>query len=146
MDHINHHDPKQLLWIALTLHGVLMQTIERMGKWAKAAMYKSYLKFYKPEGLLAAGEWPIEQPHGLYWAPRFLVKIPEELTDAVFPFYKPLRDTVKAMGDKARGSHRGVVAVLEYLAKVLVQDALHLARRFPDDPVHALLRELPAFM
>ena len=123
-----------------------LQTIERMGKWAKAAMYKSDLKFYKPEGLLAAGDWPIEHPHGLYWDPRFLVEIPEELTDAVFPFYKPLRDKVQAMGDKARGSHRGVVAVLEYLSKVLVQDALVLAAGYPDDPVHALLRDIPAFV
>ena len=109
-------------------------------------MYKSYLKFYKPEGLLAAGDWPIDHPHGFYWDPRFLIEIPAELIHVVFPFYRPLRDTVQEMGRQARGSHRSVVAVLEYLAKVLIQDALVLAASYPEDPVHALLREIPAFV
>ena len=50
------------------------------------------------------------------------------------------------MGQAAGNSMKSVPAAMEYLAKVVVQDALELAERFPDNPVHALLLEEPAFM
>ena len=119
----------------------MMQTIARMGRWLRQAMYKSYLKFFRAEGLLASGGWSIEKPHGFYYDPRFLVDIPAELVDLVFPFLKPLKKTVAEMAKtaSARPSIKSVVALLEYLGIVLVQDSLVLSRQFPDDPIHQML-------
>ena len=50
------------------------------------------------------------------------------------------------MGQAAGNSMKAVPATMEYLAKVMVQDALELAERCPDNSVHALLLEEPAFM
>jgi hypothetical protein len=48
-----------------------MQVIARFGKWLYAAMYKSYLMFFKPEGLLAMGNWPraAQKDFQTYWHP-----------------------------------------------------------------------------
>ena len=53
---------------------------------------------------------------------------------------------VTEMGQDAGNSIKAVPAAMEYLAKVAVQDALELAERSSDNPVHALLLEEPAFM
>ena len=53
--------------------------------------------------------------------------------------------TVEDMGASASNSMRSVPKALAYLAMVVVQDALELAERYPDNPVHALLLGQPAF-
>ena len=123
-----------------------MQVIARAGHWLPDAMHKSYLKFYKPEQLLASGEWPIDKPHALFWAPRFMMQVPERLIDLIFPFLRPLQQKVASMGSAARPSHQAVPKVLHYLAIALIQDALELAERFPDDPAHKLLLNDTDFM
>ena len=124
------------------------QTIARMGRWLRQAMYKSYLKFFRAEGLLAAGGWSIEKPHGFFYDARFLVDVPNELVDLVFPFLKHLKMTVDKMTAtaSARPSVKSVVLLLEYLGIVLVQDSLVLAEQFPDDPIHELLSTSPTFV
>ncbi|KAK9868889.1 hypothetical protein WJX84_000649 [Apatococcus fuscideae] len=99
--------------------GVPDETIARMGRWLRQAMYKSYLKFFRAEGLLAAGGWSIEKPHGFFY-------------DASYRFCTTLSESV--------------VLLLEYLGIVLVQDSLVLAEQFPDDPIHELLSTSPTFV
>jgi hypothetical protein len=53
---------------------------------------------------------------------------------------------VNRMGADAGPSAHSMVGLLEYLPTVVVQDALELARDSPDNPVHALLLQDPAFM
>ena len=109
-------------------------------------MYKSYLPFYKPEGLLGSGDWPIDKPHGLFWAPRFMVEIPERLFDLIYPFLPSLKLSIASLGSAAKPSHLAVPKVLQYLGLVVVQDALELAEEFPDDPIHKLLMNDGGFM
>lgn len=47
-------------YLTLRAHpcGVLLQIIARLGRWQRTALNSSYLKFFRPEGLLAAGGWP----------------------------------------------------------------------------------------
>ena len=117
----------------------LVQVIARAGRWLGDAMYKSYLHFYKPEGLLGSGDWPIDKPHALFWAPRFMMVIPQRLVHLIYPFLPALQQKIASLGSAARPSHLAVPKVLQYLGVVLVQDALELAEEFPDDPVHRLL-------
>ena len=52
-------------------------------------MYKSYLMFFSPEGLLAAGNWPgaTKKEYDMhFWHPRFLIDVPPSLIRLVFPF------------------------------------------------------------
>ena len=90
----------------------------------------------------------IEKPQGFYYDPRFLVDIPTKLVDLVFPFLKPLKKTVAEMAKtaSARPSVKSVVALLEYLGIVLVQDSLVLSRQFPDDPIHQMLSVSSTFV
>ena len=65
-----------------------MQVISRMGHWVYQALYRSYLLFFKPAGLLAAGDWPgaATNDYSLFWHERFLMTVPEELVNLLFPF------------------------------------------------------------
>ena len=54
-----------------------MQIIARLGRWVRNSMNSSYLKFFRPEGLLAAAGWP-EGAHGKFdrfWSERMLVEV-----------------------------------------------------------------------
>jgi hypothetical protein len=53
--------------------------------------------------------------------------------------------TVKELGKDATNSMKSVPAALDYLAVVVVQDALEDAERYPDNPVHALQLASPVF-
>lgn len=48
-----------------------LQVIARFGKWLYAAMYKSYLMFFKVEGLLAVGGWEraAQKDYNTFWDP-----------------------------------------------------------------------------
>ena len=62
--------------------------ILRLGKWLYDAMYKSYLLFFKPEGLLGVGGWPgaPQKDYHQFWAERFFIEPPASLTTFLFPF------------------------------------------------------------
>jgi hypothetical protein len=118
-----------------------------MGKWIYQAMYRAYLLFFKTEGLLAMGGWPdaAKGETQMYWHERFMVQVPVELLDHVMPFIKGLRAALKELGEDAKASMRSVLAAMEYLALVVVQDALELVQEYPDNPVHKHLMEHAAF-
>ena len=52
---------------------------------------------------------------------------------------------VQSMGSAAGNSMRAVPEALQYLAKVVVQDALERAEKAPENRVHAFLLEMPEF-
>lgn len=54
--------------------------------------------------------------------------------------------TVKNLGKDVTNSMKSVALALEYLAVVVVQDALEDAEEYPENPVHALLLESPCFV
>lgn len=75
---------------------VSLQTIGRMGRWLHQALTKSYLLFYRPEGLLAAGGWPgaASKDFSQFWAPRFCVEIDPIFISIVFPFFDEFQQQV----------------------------------------------------
>ena len=70
-----------------------LQVIKRMGHWIYDAMVKSYLTFFKPAGLLAAGEWPgaAKNDYGQFFHERFMMTVPEELVEYLFPHLPELK-------------------------------------------------------
>jgi hypothetical protein len=110
-------------------------------------MQKSYLRFFKPDGLLVlAGRKEAAQKQlDLFWSERFCLDVPSELVEAVFPFLATLNAQVAELGEEATTSMRSVPQVLQYLAVVLVQDACELASTHSTHPVYAFLREHEAF-
>ncbi|CAL8471208.1 g10750 [Coccomyxa elongata] len=123
------------------------KVIGRMGKWNLQAMSKSYLLYFKPCGLLAAAGWPgaSSNDYHQFWHPRFCVCVPQKLVDLLFPFLQNLKETVKKLGKDVTNSMKSVVLAMEYLAVVVVQDALEDAEEYPENPVHALLLDSPCF-
>lgn len=67
------------------------QLIARLGRWMRTALNQSYLRFYKPQGLLAACGWDKDHPDG-FFAERFCIEVPDELVDFVFPFLGKLKE------------------------------------------------------
>lgn len=61
------------------------------------------------------------------------------------PWLKALEDRVQAMGAAAGASHHSLVAAMQLLGTVAVQDALALAPKFPNHPVHLLLKTSTLF-
>ena len=134
----------------------MLQTIQRLGRWLRDALYKSYLRFFKPDGLLSLGGWPgaaQKRFERAFWHERFMVEVPEELIYWVYPFLKDIEEDLKVLGSKAKNSMKSIKEVLQYLAVVLVQDALELTSMeqegsrfiFNDHPVHKLLMEHQLF-
>jgi hypothetical protein len=70
--------------------------IGRQGRWLHQAMFKSYLLFFRPEGLLAAGGWPgaAERDFDHFFAERFCVKIDEHFQQLLFPFAQDFAQAV----------------------------------------------------
>ena len=54
-----------------------------MGKWSYHVMCKSYLLYFKPIGLLAAGGWPgvAQNDYSQFWHEHFCMAVPAELVD-----------------------------------------------------------------
>ena len=125
----------------------VVQIIQRLGRWQMNALQKSYLRFFKPDGLLVLGGWKEAalKEFDKFYAERFCVDVPSELVEAVFPFLPELTAQVAAMGKDAKTSMRSLPQVLQYLAVVLVQDACELARAYPSHPVNILLKQKAAF-
>jgi hypothetical protein len=124
-----------------------VQIIQRLGRWQMTALQKSYLTFFKPEGLLVLAGWKeaAQKDFSKFWTERFCVDVPSVLVEAVFPFLRELSSQVEALGPAASTSMRSLPQVLQYLAVVLVQDALELAKEYPAHPVNVLLKTHPAF-
>jgi hypothetical protein len=132
--------------------GCELGDIGRMGGWLKDALTVSYLKYFTPQGLLAAGGWDKDRRDS-FFAERFFIPVPEGLKAEVFPFLATLREQVQAMGKDAPKSARATPEVLDYLAAVLVQDACDLLvhadiavrAAAAANPVIKRLKRLPQF-
>jgi hypothetical protein len=124
-----------------------LQVIERLGRWQMDALHKSYLRFFKPEGLLVLAGWreAAQKDYDKFWSERFCLDIPSVLVEFVFPFLPTLISEVAEMGEAATTSMRSVPQVLQYLAVVLVQDACELASHWRAHPVYAYLLQHEAF-
>ena len=71
-----------------------VQMIARLGRWLRTALNTSYLKFFKPKGLLAAGQWDKDRP-AAFFDERFCLNVAEELVLLVFPWLTELRNQVR---------------------------------------------------
>lgn len=124
----------------------LLQTIARFGRWLRDALHQSYLRFFKPDGLMAVAGWDTTEGLGTYFQERFCVEVPQILKEVVFPFMPGFAKAVKELGLSADPSMQSMVPLLDYLATVVVQDSLELAEEFPENPVHKLLLHEEEFM
>lgn len=119
-----------------------------MGRWTYECVYKSYLEFFPPSGLLAAAEWPgvATNELNMFWHERFMLPTPNELVLRLFPFLPGLEATLKEMGKAATLSMKAAPYVLRHVAKVLIQDsAAGMSQQFPGHPVHRLLETSDVF-
>ena len=57
-------------------------------------MYKSYLRWFKPEGLLAAAGWAGAAEHNFnsFWHERFCIAVEPELVALIYPFLPELEE------------------------------------------------------
>jgi hypothetical protein len=119
----------------------------RMGRWLYQSLYNSYLRYFKPEGLLGLAGWPraAHKDYNTFFAPRFCVPVPVELQQLLMPLLSTLEKQVHDMGQAATPSRRAFLKLLAYGAGVVVQDALELADLAPLNPVHSLLLRHPTF-
>jgi hypothetical protein len=83
----------------------LPQVIARLGRWLHTALTSSYLRFFKPEGLLAAGGWD-RRDYASFFSPRFHVDVPDQLVAEIMPFLASLQQQVRGscMGAWARAA------------------------------------------
>ena len=79
------------------------QLIARMGRWLRNALTLSYLKFFKPSGLLAAAGWDKDRNDG-FFSERFCIAVPDELVAFAFPGLAALEEQVWAR--RRRGGRR----------------------------------------
>lgn len=112
---------------------------------------------FTPEALLALAFWPgaAQKDFAGYWAKRFHVSVPSELVYLLMPGLDRLEEAAqelarkassRASPDREAASHaKRMVQVLKMGAVVVVQDALELADKFPDNPLHAVLLKESAF-
>jgi hypothetical protein len=133
------------------------QVIQRIGHWLLDSFGTSYIvPGFTPEALLALGFWPgaAQKDFSGYWAERFHVAVPLELIYALFPGLKELEaEAAAAQQAAAAGPRSGrvgpeaaaVARVLRMGAVMVVQDALELAERFPNNPIHKLLMGYDSF-
>jgi hypothetical protein len=143
----------------LDVQGVAKETIDRIGSWLATASdsARSYLAHYNPQAVIAAAGFrgAAEHNYGLHFEPRFSVGVPDVLVDFYYPFLPDQRArlaAVRARGGKVPTSAASMVAVLEYLARVGVQDALDIVELYygPEaegsrNPVVERLMGHPAF-
>lgn len=102
-----------------------------MGQWALSVLEKTYLLFFTPEAVLAAGGFPGASTKDItkFWAARFTRVMPEALLLKIFPCLKALKEGLEKLEATNRivPSVQGVIASLEYLATVFFQDCLDMA-------------------
>jgi len=127
---------------------MFLQTIARMGRWLYQSLYNSYLRYFKPEGLLGLAGWPraAQKDYNTFFHSRFLMPVPLELQQLLMPFLSTLQQQVEGMGQAATASRKAFLKLLAYGVGVVVQDALELADLSPRNPVHSLLLRHPTFL
>jgi len=127
-----------------------LQVIQRMGHWLLDAFGTAYIvPGFTAEALLALAWWPgaAQKEFGYYWAERFSCYVSEELVQFLMPGLGAIEQEVTAA---AAAGHPDAVAdhytrLLRTGAVVVVTDALELADKFPENPVHKLLLDNAAF-
>lgn len=106
--------------------------IARMGRWLRTALNLCYLRFFKPQGLLAAAGWPQDQMDA-FFAERFCLTFDddEEMAELAAELL-PVKEA-QAMVDKmtrkqlAENPSAGALAiVMDYLGRVGAQDSCGL--------------------
>ncbi|WIA40770.1 hypothetical protein OEZ86_004450 [Tetradesmus obliquus] len=106
--------------------------IARMGRWLRTALNLCYLRFFKPQGLLAAAGWPQDQMDA-FFAERFCLAFDndEEMAELAAELL-PVKEA-QAMVDKmtrkqlAENPSAGALAiVMDYLGRVGAQDSCGL--------------------
>lgn len=136
-----------------------VQVIQRIGHWLLDSFGTAYIvPGFTPEALLALAFWPgaAQKDFTGYWAERFHVSVPSVLVYLLMPGLERLEESAAELERKAKGSRsspdrdaashaKRMVQVLKMGAVVVVQDALELAQRYPDNPLHAVLLEQDAF-
>ena len=135
----------------------MMQVIQRIGHWLLDSFGTAYIvPGFTPEALLALAFWPgaAQKDFTGFWAERFHVGVPAPLVELLMPGLAELQKAADhAQQAAAAGSRSGRVApqaatvakVLHMGAVIVVQDALELAERFPDNPIHKLLMGYASF-
>lgn len=111
-------------------------------------MHVAYLQFFKPDSLLAMGDWPgaAQQKFDNYWSERFTVQVPLSLIHLVMPWLPQLEERVAEVGAAATGSMVTMPKTLSVLAEVGIQDALELAEEYPNNAMHAILLKSSEFL
>lgn len=134
-----------------------VQVIQRIGHWLLDSFGTAYIvPGITPEALLALGFWPgaAQKDFTGFYDPRFHVVVPEELVLLLMPDLKKLEEEAAAEKAAASNGRRAdretpeaakVAKVLRMGALVVVQDALELADRFPENRIHKLLLQQPVF-
>lgn len=119
-----------------------LETLRRMGRWQYDTMIPHCLEFFKPSGLLAAANWPgvnTNEFH-IFWHERFMASTPRELVLLLFPFLPNLQMAITELGKKASFSMQASPRLLEYVAKIVIQDAVAgMCDKYPEHDVHRLL-------
>jgi hypothetical protein len=128
----------------LDAQGVGKEAIERAGNWVQSAgdMQRSYLVNWNPQLVVALAGFrgAAEHNYNLHFEPRFSVGVPEDLVDFYYPFLPGLRARLAAereSGRKVPTSAASMLALLEYLARVGVQDALDIVELYYDSETEA---------
>ena len=137
------------LQMLLHLH-LLQQVIQRIGAWLLDPFGTAYIvPGFTAEALLALALWPgaAQKDFTGYWAERFHAAVPEELVQLLMPGLAALEQAVAAAtaAGKPSAVADNLARLLRMLAVVVVQDALELADRYPDNPVHRMLLQNDRF-
>lgn len=104
---------------------------------------------FTAEALLALALWPgaAQKDFTGYWAERFHVAVPEDLIQLLFPGLATLEqeNAAAAAAGSPNKAASHFATVVRMGGTVVVQDALVLAEKSPDNPVHARLLKHPSF-
>jgi hypothetical protein len=108
-----------------------LDKIQRMGQWANSVLEKTYLLFFTPDMVLAAGGHlgVAENYYQLFWEPRYQTPVPPDFVEYVYPFIGKLEAAADRMEAKKLKipSVRAIILSLKYMATVLWQDTLDMA-------------------
>ncbi len=103
--------------LMLGCHNIVSFTfrvIRRSRKWLYDSLSRSYLEFFKADGLLGAGGWPGAATNELhmFWHERFMIPTPPELIVLLFPFLPNLEQAIKELGAAASLSMHAAPLIL----------------------------------
>lgn len=87
---MSHAMPCQKVGARAELIASCLQLIARLGRWLRTALNMSYLRFFKPKGLLAAAGFDQDQPFGVF-AEHWCQPVLRVLYYKVYPFLEDFR-------------------------------------------------------